>query len=193
VFNGTTLTIAGTYKDSTLQNHVGCDSVITLVLSVNPFPHTPTITVANCNLVCDSTASTYQWNLAGNAISGATSQFYTATQSGFYTVTITDANGCSKTSAVANVTCATGIQDVALTTIKVYPNPTSNDVQIDFGALVNKGTIKVYNTVGAIVQEIKIENQNISTLHLANYANGVYWLSVQINNQTQRIKIVKQD
>jgi len=42
--------------------------------------------------------SSYQWNLGGSPIPGATSNSYTATISGSYTVSVTDSNGCSGTS-----------------------------------------------------------------------------------------------
>ena len=42
--------------------------------------------------------TSYQWNLGGSPISGATSNTYIATISGSYTVSVTDSNGCSGTS-----------------------------------------------------------------------------------------------
>ena len=191
VFNGHSLTVGGTYKD-TLQNYLGCDSITTLTLTVNPLPSKAT-TTSGATITATQTSATYQWiDCATNVpISGATARNYTATATGDYAVIVT-VGSCFDTSSCVNIIIS-GIESIALSNIKVYPNPTSNDVKIDFGALISKGNIKVYNTIGAIVEETKIENQNISTLHVANYANGVYWLSIQINNQTQRLKIVKQD
>lgn len=59
----------------------------------NAAPSIPTISVSNGTLSSTS-ATTYQWYLNGDAISGATSQTYTPTASGKYVVRITDANGC---------------------------------------------------------------------------------------------------
>lgn len=47
--------------------------------------------------------NTYQWSNGGTAISGATSNSYTANTTGSYNVKVTDANGCMATSAVENV------------------------------------------------------------------------------------------
>jgi|GEM_PF-713276 len=49
------------------------------------------------------TGLTYQWNVSGNAISGATTSSYTASTTGLYTVKVTS-SGCSITSAGTQVT-----------------------------------------------------------------------------------------
>ncbi len=54
----------------------------------------------------------YQWNLNGTPISGATSSTYEATVSGSYTVSVTDLNGCSGTSDPHSVTIEPCIPDI---------------------------------------------------------------------------------
>jgi gliding motility-associated-like protein len=54
-------------------------------------------------LAVNGTYQTYQWYLGANPIAGATGATYTATQSGNYTVQVTD-QGCSGTSNVIQVT-----------------------------------------------------------------------------------------
>ena len=49
------------------------------------------------------TGLTYQWNVSGNAISGATTSSYTASTTGLYSVKVTS-SGCSTTSAGTQVT-----------------------------------------------------------------------------------------
>lgn len=97
-FYGQNLTAAGTYTH-TLQTVNGCDSVLTLTLMVKALP-TPTLT-GNTSL-CEGETTTlianggvsYVWNNAstGNSIS--------VSQSGVYTVTATNAEGCSATASV---------------------------------------------------------------------------------------------
>ena len=71
-FFGQTLSTPGVYAH-TLQSQYGCDSLVTLSLTVNPVPHTD-ITAEECG--------SYLWN--GN----------TYTESGNYPLTLTAANGC---------------------------------------------------------------------------------------------------
>ncbi len=75
MINGTTYTSSGYYTQH-LASSDGCDSVVTIHVTIYPAPHTSTNATA-----CES----YQWN----------NQTYT--QSGTYTHTYTNANGCSCT------------------------------------------------------------------------------------------------
>ncbi|MCA6362380.1 MAG: PKD domain-containing protein [Bacteroidetes bacterium] len=62
-------------------------------------PLTPLITYNNGVLsTVNFSGYTYQWSDASGPISGATTFSYTPVQSGVYTVTVTDGNGCSATS-----------------------------------------------------------------------------------------------
>jgi len=84
----------------------------TISVTVNPLPATPTITPGGPTTFCaggsvtltSSSATGNQWNLNGNPIGGQTGTSYNATASGNYTVTVTDGNNCSATSAVTTVT-----------------------------------------------------------------------------------------
>jgi hypothetical protein len=80
------------------------------VLTVNPLPLviTPATTPVFCaggSVVLNATTGyTYQWQLNGSAISGATSAAYTASSSGNYTVLISNTTtGCNGTSNAINV------------------------------------------------------------------------------------------
>lgn len=67
--------------------------------------------ICNNNPVILSTAAnsnyTYQWKLNGNNISGATSNIYSTTISGNYTVEISNAAGCKSESNPLNITSST--------------------------------------------------------------------------------------
>ena len=54
-------------------------------------------------LLSTGSFASYHWNLEGTPISGATSRQYTATTTGNYSVTVTDATGCPGTSAASYV------------------------------------------------------------------------------------------
>ncbi|SMD17170.1 hypothetical protein SAMN04488101_1221, partial [Pedobacter nyackensis] len=104
-------TKAGKYT-VTVANALGCYSQQSedFEVTVVELPLTPTIAYDGLT-VCEgstvkltsSPAAKYQWYLGGVEIIGATNQEYTATASGNYSVLVTNAGGCSKTSTRVSV------------------------------------------------------------------------------------------
>jgi PKD repeat protein len=99
-----TFNTPGTYVVTlTATNTLGTVSTSHTVV-VSPNPSTPGITQTG-TILQTSAATTYQWYFNGNPIGGATSQTYNATTfAGDYTVVITNAAGCSATSAIYSYT-----------------------------------------------------------------------------------------
>jgi len=91
-FNGNLLTTAGIYHD-TLVSVAGCDSIVTLTLTVNPLP---VIDLGNDTSLCAGETlllnagsySSYLWT------GGSNSQYLTVSATGTYSVTVTDGNSC---------------------------------------------------------------------------------------------------
>ena len=96
-FFGTMLNEAGTYNHSGTTT-AGCDSVVNLTLTVNPLP---TATISGNTTFCEGSnttltatgGATYLWN------DGSTTSSVTVANGGAYSVTVTDANGCSNTAS----------------------------------------------------------------------------------------------
>ena len=94
----------------------GCAATSTAsVVTVNPLPNAtitpngPTTFCVGGNVLLQGTSGNglnYQWNNNGNAISGAVNSVLNVNQSGSYTVTVTDLNGCSATSTALSVNVA---------------------------------------------------------------------------------------
>ncbi len=111
--------------------------------TVNPCP------VTTVTLTTGSFAS-YQWNMDGQPISGANAASYVATQSGNYSVTVTNADGCAGTSASKAVTIAPCVVDLHYDN-SLAPSTTLVQVCGDGDGVVEPGeewqvTIRLKNT-----------------------------------------------
>lgn len=86
---------AGNFDVRLISSHGDVSDTLVLYdyIHVYDFPDTPVITI-NGNLLVASPATYYQWQLNGINIPGATSQLFTAHESGTYTVVTTNEGGC---------------------------------------------------------------------------------------------------
>ncbi len=99
-----TFTATGTYR-VTVTNYLGCTGTATINETVNASPAVPVITVTsptNCSKLLTTTNnySTYNWTGGGNTNTKA------ALASGTYTVTVSNAAGCTRTNSSTVVVTA---------------------------------------------------------------------------------------
>ena len=92
------VTTSGSYSVA-VTDADGCSwSSNSVTVTVFENPATPTITTDGTTLT-SSTGAGYQWFAEGIELSGATSQTYSPSNSGTFSVEVTDVNGCSAMSA----------------------------------------------------------------------------------------------
>ncbi|MDX2245264.1 MAG: T9SS type A sorting domain-containing protein [Bacteroidia bacterium] len=126
---------------------------------------------------------TYSWN------NGQDSSTAVGLAPGTYTVTVTDANGCSVVDSIAVTEAATGISDLLdENLIEVYPNPTSGTFTISnldvFGQNASL-VIKVVNVNGSEVARFGQKGRNEMNISLGSQLpDGVYM--VEISNGEKR-------
>ncbi len=75
-------------------------------------------------------------------------------------------------------------------TFNIYPNPAKDYVKVSGDDIK---TISVYNSLGALVERIDVEN-NTTLIDLSGYNSGVYFINVEQNNgvsTTQKIVVTK--
>ena len=179
----------GVYYD-TIPNAAGCDSILTLDLTINPIPGN-NVTQLGSLLSADETGALYQWldcddNYA--LISGETGQSYTPTVSGNYAVAVT-LNGCADTSAcylVDNI----GISELYQGIISIYPNPASEVIIISgIKEILGLSHMEIVSTTGKLVSTI--ENNKVE-LNISELRNGMYFLNIYHQGGKETIRFVKQ-
>ncbi len=135
----------------------------------------------------------YQWNMNGAPVPGATTNNTPerGADSTYYTVTVTDVNGCARTSDTFWVLLA----DTALAVhpvvnpvydIRIYPNPASSVIHID-------APVKVFVSVLNIDGSLLIDRKEAISLNVGGLTNGTYILMVydENNNLLKTEKLVK--
>src|SRR5882672_4714017 len=118
----------------------------------NPFA--PTIT-QNGNILTSTFETTYQWLLNSDTIPGATDQSYTISQSGLYTVEITNETGCKSQSSVQAF--LVGIDEVADANAVVFSNPANSNLIIAFNtASSGEYQFSIVNVLGQQLWSTKV-------------------------------------
>ena len=88
------------------------------------------------------------------------------------------------------ITIGTGITDWQLSMLRIYPNPTSGIVNLDFDHLPAMGTLlQVFNQLGQTIAIRQIDQQN-SVIDLSEHPAGMYYLKVNSNGKIQTEKII---
>jgi hypothetical protein len=137
-------------------------------------------------------AVSYEWFLNGNLMPNSFEPQISATQSGRYTVRITDRNGCRSSSDVYNHTLVSSEEEFFINGFKIYPNPTSGSLFLE--SSVEKITkIQVHDITGRQINA-KIEqfqSQQFS-IDISAFAAGTYFVEIQTDKGLRMKKIVKQ-
>ena len=176
------------------QTDSGCQSpASSVVITVNPKPAKPSITV-NGNILSTDPGFSYQWFFEGDTIPGATAQTYKATQSGVYSVSITDINGCSAMSDPVEVS-GIGINEVdAGIGIDLYPNPNEGKFTLEIKTrAIQDMELMITNVIGQEVFFEKLSNVGGTfgkEIDLTGYPSGIYQLRLSIGNDHLNKRIV---
>lgn len=190
ILNAVNYTISGTYTQK-LLNSTGCDSFITLKLTIDKV--NKNLTVIATDIRADETgASAYQWldcDKGKVPIPGATSRIYTPLSSGHYAVALTK-GVCIDTSLCTNF-IPLGIENYQAESTHYYPNPTSGILDIDFEVSYPYTLLTITNLMGVVVQKTEVINSKKTRLNL-EVPKGFYLISIDHGDgQKQIIKVMK--
>jgi hypothetical protein len=187
----------GTYS-CTITDTMGCTASggCTVNQPSSALSSSLTSSNATCATCCDGSASaapaggtspyTYSWSPGGQTTATAT-----ALCPGNYTVCVTDVNGCFVCNPIS-VNFNTGIQEFSAGSVRIYPNPATEDFTLDITRSVT-GEIKVL-VVDILGNELFSEtvhangsvHKKLSVQHLQS---GIYFVKLKAGDQifTQRL------
>ena len=144
-------------------------------------------------MTANATGATYQWLDCLNGftvITDSTNQSFIPSLNGEYAVVVSQ-NGCVDTSSCISINTI-GIHSLRSNNdINIYPNPTTNNVYIDFGKAEKEASIKVYSTTGKLMYYKTAIQSSLYTLELPQTA-GVYILEIHTQEGLGYYKVIKE-
>ncbi len=189
--DGITYTASNNTATHTLSTVDGCDSIITLDLTIITVD--AGVTVSDPVITANETGAIYQWLDCNNnfaVIAGETSQIFTATANGVYAVEVTK-DGCTDTSMCVTISTV-GITEAAsiFKDLSVFPNPNQGIVHVNTGGLMDVA-IRVYSMDGRLIYQAT--NVNSKTHIFAfDQASGVYIMEIGSQGKKQQQLLVKE-
>ena len=175
---------------------IGCNSErVPVHAFVNPLP---AVDLGQDTIIIQSGQS-----VSISAGPGFTSYLWSTTEStssisvsaqGLYNVQVTDNNGCIGYDEVF-VKILTGVNSVIENDLlKVYPNPASEQLTIEMKVPSSKEfMLKLFSIDGKIIRREEVKSINgifSKTLSLTGISAGVYFLQIENNEYTARVKVL---
>ncbi|MES2566851.1 MAG: T9SS type A sorting domain-containing protein [Bacteroidota bacterium] len=176
-------------------NSNGCKDSASMGINIQQYA-LPAVTFSLAqNMYCVNSAS---FALSGGSPTGGSysgagvsnNNFDPANGTGTITLTysFTDANTCSNT-AVSDVIvdACTGIKNVVLNSVGVYPNPFDNQITIVTNAADN--LVQITNAIGQVVYSQKISFKE--TIELNQLSEGLYTIVISNSDSSKAFKLIK--
>ncbi len=190
--DGNTYTESNNTANYTLVGQAanGCDSIVTLDLTINPIPDN-SVTQNGVILTANQVGATYQWldcNDDFQAIANENGQIFSPTKDGNYAVEIS-MNGCTVTSSCYEMNL-TAIDHLYNNGIHIYPNPTHGIIYIDFGKEVANCAYAISDVSGQILNISEHRNTSVVKVDLSGFAAGVYFVAITEGGKTTVVKVV---
>ena len=182
-----TYTTSNNVATHVLTNTAGCDSIVTLNLTIN---NAPTMTASDngSGTLTASSANSYQWIdcITNLEIVGATSASFSPTSNGTYAVIGYSPDLCADTSdcVVINYLSVDELNNIAWS---IIPNPASDFVKIAFD--FSQALLTIYDAQGRPVLQKMIEPGEQILMH--EFDSGVYFFELKSTEGKTVKRVVK--
>lgn len=178
---------------------IGCcdpETTETITIEVVELPEAPVISPTVNGLGTTPGFASYQWYLNGDLIEGANGISLATTENGDYTVEVSNLAGCTIASEKFELQASGIVEALENVEWQIAPNPTSATTTLKLqSSEVQTARISVYNILGAEIANIftgeLIAGENILEVDLSNKSNGIYFLKINIEDQTAVERIIK--
>jgi len=185
---------SGTYFVTVTDNN-GCSNSTNIDVNIllNPIP----FITQNGDTLFSSSALSYQWLFNGQPINGANSQSYVVSQSGLYSVLVTNSTGCTNISNSIYITHSNVYSNILSDIIfTVKPIPFVDYVNISYYLPSNEYVeLGIYNILGekifSIVEKYQVSGNYNYYIDCSKFSSGVYLVKFSSSKIEKRVKIIK--
>jgi hypothetical protein len=188
-FGTQTLATAGMYSE-TFSSSLGCDSTVTLTLSIKQVAST--LTLNGITLTADEGAATYQWlncESGNEEILGETNRSFTPAGNGEYAVEIMK-DECTVVSSCVEV-LVVSVEGMNVSDIRLYPNPVSDVLIISGEKLSADFEIQVVDVVGRTVPVKSTQFSDHIEVRVDQLTSGLYIIAFQSSSHQFRLRFNK--
>ena len=167
-----------------------CGTANATPFNVNVIDTPQPVITQNHDTLTTIVGSSYQWYLNGGAISGATAQNYVTIQNGNYSVAVTNASGCTGSSATFNYVYLSVNNIADDNEVTFYPNPSANgSFRLSINNNLLGSTLKVFDALGRLVFQRELTSVS-AFIEIGNLSKGVYMANINSNGITIKKKLV---
>lgn len=172
------------------KNFAGVDGTHTICMKE------PTSLLARLGDLVDHGGQWYDYN--GNPMDEGYIRTGDLPDAGDYTYMYIVDNGiCAADTSYVTITVDgacdfTGLDELNTQNVKVYPNPTTGIVNVDWSNETKMEMIEVYNAQGQLVQTHDVEGNERLKMSLDDLAPGVYLLKMKAESGIGQLRLVKQ-
>jgi glucose/arabinose dehydrogenase len=165
------------------------------VLLIERAPVDLAFDATSSTLMVSSSGVAYEWFLDDVLLPGLTTQSIEISESGNYSVIVTEASGCVLPSEPIFITISDVNTISSIDTWELSPNPVQDIFTMTLGVKsAQVFSLRVLDTTGKEIKSSSIDvgGQSTHTIDLSNYAEGVYIIMLSDGDSTQSKRIVKQ-
>jgi photosystem II stability/assembly factor-like uncharacterized protein len=180
IFNPTACPAGNLTYSATVTDNNQCTASSSIDVNINAIPSTPVITF-NGGILTSSQAVSYQWYRDNNPIIGATSMDIFPIGNGYYTVEVSNSNGCTAISDSILVVVDALNKVSNNNPITISPNPVFDALHVTLNTNEQLTQVSIFNAAGVKVFEQTVIKNNTLLIDVKNYSAGNYVVSVQTN------------
>jgi hypothetical protein len=181
IWHGKTYKASGNYT-ATLENSMGCDSIIQLQLTIHSITGNTIHERKDTLFAAINDASAYQWYdcNADTVLKGKTGKFLTGIGTGMYAV-IAGRDDCKDTSDCYNYTENSGIKNLWAVSerLLIQPNPNEGIFTVPF----EHGILDIYDMQGRLLSSVELAGTTAIDYRWS--APGMYYLVYRNGEQIQ--------